>query len=106
MSEPVQFPVSLDEFCKNLSMSDRRVELISMFHFEQKHSGNVFGLPSKFRAAFADLEAQTARKPKAVTSAGVVQGVPPAPSPVPEPVPDAEAERADPTAADAALSSN
>jgi hypothetical protein len=52
---PAQFPVSLDEFCTDLSRTDRRVELISMFHFIEKQAGHRRALPSEFRQRFADL---------------------------------------------------
>jgi hypothetical protein len=50
-----QFPVSLTEFCKNLSKRDRRVELISMFHFTETQAGKLVDTPANFQERFVAL---------------------------------------------------
>lgn len=55
MSESAQFPVTLEEFCADLSKTDRHVERISMFYFEQKQAGNLRNTVANFQAAYAEL---------------------------------------------------
>lgn len=42
--------ITLDEFCQVLSKTDRRVELISAFHFHERSAGRTSGNESEFRA--------------------------------------------------------
>lgn len=46
------FPMTLDEFCARLSQSDRRVELIGAFHFDEKRNKRVKDTEANFRARF------------------------------------------------------
>lgn len=46
------FPLTVDEFCSRLSVSDRRVELIGAFHATEKAAGRVKDLESAFRSRF------------------------------------------------------
>jgi hypothetical protein len=50
---PSRFPLSLDHFCTNLSKRDRRVELISAFHSEEKLAGKVMDTDAAFLERFA-----------------------------------------------------
>jgi hypothetical protein len=50
---PMEIPLSLDEFCQNFSMQERRVTLLGAFHFEMKRQKRLFDLDSVYRAAFA-----------------------------------------------------
>jgi len=45
-------PISLDEFCRRLSRTNRRVSLISGFHFSEQQAGNTRDLESEFAARF------------------------------------------------------
>lgn len=47
-----QFPLTLDEFCTQLSQSDKRVELIGGFHHVERKHGRVRDTESAFRARF------------------------------------------------------
>lgn len=47
-----EFPVSLDNFCSDLSQSDRRVELIGGFHYSERAAGRTKDTPSAFRARY------------------------------------------------------
>jgi hypothetical protein len=43
---------TLDEFCTNLSNTDRRVEMIAGFHFTERVAGRTKDTPSAFAARF------------------------------------------------------
>ncbi len=49
---PMEIPMSLDEFCQNFSVQERRVTLLGAFHFEMKRQKRLFDLDSVYRAAF------------------------------------------------------
>lgn len=49
---PVNEPITLDEFCTRLSMSDRRVELIGGFHYTEKQAGHIKDAESEFQSRF------------------------------------------------------
>ncbi|ECN9265215.1 hypothetical protein ACLMYS_003872 [Salmonella enterica] len=49
-SEIVQ---SLDEFCRRLSVTERRYGLIAAFHFREKEAGHVRDLPSAYAKRYA-----------------------------------------------------
>jgi hypothetical protein len=51
--EPVEIPMSLDEFCQNFSKTERRVVLLGAFHFEMKRQKRLKDTDSNYRAAFA-----------------------------------------------------
>lgn len=44
--------VTLEEFCTRLSKSDKRVELISGFHYTETAAGTVKDAESAFKARF------------------------------------------------------
>lgn len=50
--EPTDFPLSLDEFCKRLSATDRRVELIGAFHHVELKDGRTRDTDGNYRARF------------------------------------------------------
>jgi len=47
-----EFPLSLDEFCAQLSSTDSRVEMIGAFHATERAAGRVKDLASKFTERF------------------------------------------------------
>lgn len=47
-----EFPVSLDNFCADLSKSDKRVELIGGFHFTERAAGRLRDVASAYSARF------------------------------------------------------
>jgi hypothetical protein len=44
--------VALNEFCTRLSMTDRRVELISAFHFTETQAGRQKDAESNYQARY------------------------------------------------------
>ncbi len=44
-----EFPVTLDNFCAELSQGDRRVELIGGFHYTERAAGRNKDLASAYR---------------------------------------------------------
>lgn len=46
------FPLTLEEFCARLSQSDRRVELIGAFHFDEKRNKRVKDTEANYLARF------------------------------------------------------
>ena len=54
------FNVTLDEFCKRLSLKKVGPELISGFHHAQKKAGNVKDSDAVYSAAFANFVKQPA----------------------------------------------
>lgn len=51
--ERSEFPLSLDEFCTQLSQTDKRVEAIGAFHTTEKTAGRVKDLASAYTARFS-----------------------------------------------------
>lgn len=50
-----QFKVTLDEFCMDLSKTDRRTELIGGFHFDEKKNGRVRDTSEAYAKRFLDF---------------------------------------------------
>lgn len=50
---PAAIPMSLDEFCRDFSKTERRVTLLGAFHFEMKRQKRFTDTDSNYRAAFA-----------------------------------------------------
>jgi hypothetical protein len=50
-----EFPLTLDEFCKRLSLTDKRVEAIGGFHASEKSAKRTRGLESAFRERYAEF---------------------------------------------------
>lgn len=46
------YPVTIDEFCRRLSRSDRRVELIGAFHADEKRHARVKDMEANYRSRF------------------------------------------------------
>jgi hypothetical protein len=44
--------VSLDDFCKKLSLKETRYSLISAFHLNQKKAGKLRDTPSAYQGRF------------------------------------------------------
>lgn len=53
VTEPSEFPLTLDEFCSRLSVNDRRVEIIGAFHFTEKAAGRMKDVESAYASRFA-----------------------------------------------------
>lgn len=51
-AEPSGFPMTLDEFCTQLSSVDRRVELIGAFHNTEKRAGKLKDLEQAYSARY------------------------------------------------------
>lgn len=49
---PANFPMTLDEFCIGKSLSDRRVEMISAFHYTERLAGRTKDMQAEFEARF------------------------------------------------------
>lgn len=47
--------VSLKRFCMDLSLTDKRVELIGGFHHTEKASGRLLDTPAAYAFRFADF---------------------------------------------------
>lgn len=50
---PPEISLSLDEFCRRFSSTDRRVTLLGAFHFEMRRQRRLTATESEYRAAFA-----------------------------------------------------
>ncbi|MGR9107809.1 MAG: hypothetical protein ACU843_12840 [Gammaproteobacteria bacterium] len=50
--KPDDFPVTLDEFCRRLSVKDKRVEMIGGFHFDEKLAKRVKDMESAYMKRF------------------------------------------------------
>lgn len=50
--------ITLDEFCTRHSKTDRRVELIGAFHFDETRSGRTKDLEDKYLARFEAFATQ------------------------------------------------
>ncbi|HET8550857.1 MAG TPA: hypothetical protein VFM97_00085 [Gammaproteobacteria bacterium] len=55
-----RFPVTLDEFCRQLSERDRRVELIGAFHSIESRNGPQKDTAENFRARYEKFVRQPA----------------------------------------------
>jgi hypothetical protein len=53
--EPEVFPLTVDEFCAELSAQDRRPELIYAFAQDERRAGHVKDLASAYQARFVDF---------------------------------------------------
>lgn len=53
-TQPVDgsFPLTLDEFCKQLSVNDKRVALIGGFHATEKKTGRVKDTAAAYQARY------------------------------------------------------
>ncbi len=51
-TEQNEFPLTLDEFCSRLSITDRRVELIGAFHITEKAAGRTKDMASAYSARY------------------------------------------------------
>lgn len=56
-AEPSEFALPLDEFCAQLSRTDKRVELIAAFHAHERANGRMVDLPSTYTGRFAAFAA-------------------------------------------------
>lgn len=52
LDNPVEDSITLDEFCTRLSKTDRRVELIGAFHFDEKRGERVKDTEANFSGRF------------------------------------------------------
>jgi len=50
---PKDFPISLEEFCKRASMTDKRVELLGGFHHHARSKKMLHARESDFAAEYA-----------------------------------------------------
>jgi hypothetical protein len=51
-ANPDSFPLSLDEFCARLSLTDKRVELIGGFHHTERAAGHNKDVEAAFKERF------------------------------------------------------
>lgn len=49
------YPVTLDEFCRRLSTSDRRVEMIGAFEHVEKSAGRTKDTESAYRGRYEEF---------------------------------------------------
>lgn len=56
-----EFPMELDEFCALLSKTDRRVELIAVFHHLERASGVARDTATNYRARYAAVATRPAK---------------------------------------------
>jgi len=49
---PTTFPQTIDEFCSELSASDKRVEMIYAFSRDEKKHGRVKDMADNYRSRF------------------------------------------------------
>lgn len=59
-AEQTEFPLTLEEFCSRLSLTDKRVELIGAFAHVETAEGRVKDVESAYAARFADFINQPA----------------------------------------------
>jgi hypothetical protein len=52
-SADVTATVPLDDFCRGLSVNDKRVELIAGFHFDEKCAGHLHDVESAYLERYA-----------------------------------------------------
>ena len=50
-----EIPLSLDEFCRRLSLQDRRATLIGGFHLVMRRAGRLKDTDAAYRAAFSQF---------------------------------------------------
>lgn len=50
--EPAEFPLSLEEFCTRLSVTDKRVELIGAFAHTETRAGRIKGLATEYAGRY------------------------------------------------------
>lgn len=55
-----ELPVTLDQFCADLSRSDRRVALIGGFHYSERRAKHVRDTPSAFAKRYKTFAGQPA----------------------------------------------
>ena len=60
VNEETEFPQSLEEFCTQLSTTDKRVELIGGFFSVEKAAGRIVATASVFLTRFQDFMTQPA----------------------------------------------
>lgn len=53
--------LSLDEFCRRASSTDRRVELLGGFHYTEKVAGRLKDTETAYAARFAEFADQPAK---------------------------------------------
>lgn len=58
--EPSEFPLTLDEFCSRLSVSDKRVELIGAFAHTETVAGRLKDTESAYAGRFGEFINQPA----------------------------------------------
>jgi hypothetical protein len=51
-AETHEFPLTLDEVCSRMSLTDRRVELIGAFHADEKANGRTKDTETAYKARF------------------------------------------------------
>lgn len=55
-----EFPLTLDEFCSQLSQVDKRVELIGGFHYTEKVAGRLKDTRAAYQARYVSFLTQPA----------------------------------------------
>lgn len=60
---PTPVEVTLDEFCVRLSNTDKRVALISGFHYTEKVAGHLKDFEPNYKARYATFITQPVKKP-------------------------------------------
>lgn len=59
-SAPDEFPMALEEFCSQLSQTDKRVELIGGFHYTEKVAGRLKDTRMAYQARYVVFLSQPA----------------------------------------------
>jgi hypothetical protein len=57
---PVEFDITIDEFCLRRSHSDKRVELLGAFHHMERNYGHIKDTETAYLARYADFANQPA----------------------------------------------
>lgn len=58
-SDPADFEkIPLDEFCAEVSLSDKRVELIAVFAFRERANGTTHDTRDAYRSRYDDTAGQ------------------------------------------------
>lgn len=47
--------ITLDQFCRDISTTDRRVELLSAFHYTEKRAGRTVDTSDAYKVRYADF---------------------------------------------------
>lgn len=55
---PESFELSLDEFCQRQSAGDKRVELLSAFHYTERVAGRTKGNQADYLARYQEFAAR------------------------------------------------